>query len=87
MLFLAHHGKTPNQEDTEDQSTSPPLAVSYFLEVFPQEEDVHGCQEDELMAVVTRLLLEDSTNKEIEDWIQVNHEKMVFKRNVPVECV
>lgn len=50
----------------------------YLLEMVQQEEPEHGFHEEEVFEAVKRFLLENRSNKDIDDWIQVRHDEVAF---------
>lgn len=52
-----------------------------------KDEQVQDWGEKQLFLQLKRLLEEKRNNNEIEDWIQVTHDEITFKRNLHVETM
>lgn len=52
-----------------------------------KEEQVQDWAEKEVFMELKRLLQEKMNNNEIEDWIQVSHDEIPFKRNLHIETM
>lgn len=87
FLFAVEHKNTTSQANTqaEDESSRALSETSYYLEFVAKEEQVQDWDETEMFMELKRLLQEKMNNNEIEDWIQVPHDEIPFKRNLHVE--
>lgn len=85
FLFAVEHKNTPDQAkaqtEPEDESSRALSETSYYLEFIVKEEQAQDWDEKEVFMELKRLLQEKMNNNEIEDWIQVTHDEVTFKRS------
>lgn len=81
FLFTVEHKNTPNQAIAQKETLS---ETSYYLEFIVKEEQVQDWDEKKVLMELKRLLKEKMNNNEIEDWIQVTHNEIIFEKKICV---